>query len=259
MLETLVITLREGIEAFLIVAITLAYLRQTGRRDLASAVYWSTGIAIVASVVASIALGKASNQPLWEGILAAIAAVLVVSMVVYMLRAAKHLRRHIAEQLDRVSQRSGNGAWLGVFAFVLLMIVREGMETALLISSLMFQAEDTEMASGGLIGISLAAALAWAWSRFGSRINLPRFFQVTSVFLLLFSVQLVIYAFHEFTEAGALPLLDNSYWHLATEPFSPEGVYGHWLSYGLVIVPLGWLGVILLRERWGRQVKMKLG
>ncbi len=259
MLETLVITLREGIEAFLIVAITLAYLRQTGRRDLLSAVYWSTGIGVVASMFASVALSHASSQPLWEGILATVAAVLVISMVVYMLRAAKHLRRHIAARLDQVSQRAGTGAWLGVFAFVLLMIVREGMETALLISSLMFQVQDGEMLSGGLLGILLAAALAWAWSRFGSRINLPRFFQATSVFLLLFSVQLVIYAFHEFSEAGALPGLDNAYWHLATEPFSPEGVYGHWLSYGLVIVPLGWLGVILLRERWGGQPKAKLG
>lgn len=250
MLETLVITLREGIEAFLIVAITLAYLRQTGRRDLLSAVYWGTGVALLVSALASVALGKASNQPLWEGILAAIAAVLVISMVVYMLRAAKHLRRHIAEQLDRVSQRSGSGAWLGVFAFVLLMIVREGMETALLISSLMFQVQDSEMVSGGLLGVGLAGALAWGWSRFGSRINLPRFFQATSAFLLLFSLQLVIYAFHEFSEADALPLLDNAYWHLATEPFSPEGVYGHWLSYGLVIVPLGWLGAVTLRQRW---------
>ena len=249
MLETLVITLREGIEAFLIVAITLAYLRQTGRKDLLSAVYWSTACGVFASVLASIALGKAGNKPLWEGILAAIAAVLVVSMVVYMLRAAKHLRRDIAAHLDRVSERAGKGAWLGVFAFVLLMIVCEGMETALLISSLMFQVQDQEMAIGGLLGISLAAALAWGWSRFGSRINLPRFFQVTSVFLLLFSVQLVIYAFHEFTEAGAVPWLDNSYWHLATEPFSPEGVYGHWLSYGLLIVPLAWLGGVVLCQR----------
>lgn len=77
MLSTAVITLREGIEAFLIVAITLAYLRKTGRMQLVPAVLWGVGVAVVASVVAGYFFGQADNKPLWEGMLAAIAAVLV--------------------------------------------------------------------------------------------------------------------------------------------------------------------------------------
>ena len=96
MLPTLLVTLREGIEAFLIVAITLAYLRKSGRAALAPAVYWGTGTALVLSVVAGYWFGEAENKPLWEGILAAAAAVMVMSMVVYMLKAAKHLRSDIA-------------------------------------------------------------------------------------------------------------------------------------------------------------------
>lgn len=61
------------------------------------------------------------------------------------------------------------------------------------------------------------------------------FFQVTAIFMVLFCIQLAIYAIHEFSEAGALPLVDNEYWHEVTEPFGPEGVYGTWLSYGLVL------------------------
>ncbi len=68
------------------------------------------------------------------------------------------------------------------------------------------------------------------------------------MFLLLFVVQLAVYAFHELTEAGVLPL-DNTYWHMATEPYGPEGTYGHWLSYGLVALPLGWLLLASLGQR----------
>ena len=73
--------------------------------------------------------------------------------------------------------------------------------------------------------------------------NLKRFFQVTSLFLVLFTIQLFIYAFHEVTEAGAVPGLNNEFWHLATEPYGPEGVYGEWLTYFMVLIPAGWLAL----------------
>ncbi|HEY3076508.1 MAG TPA: iron permease, partial [Burkholderiales bacterium] len=74
------------------------------------------------------------------------------------------------------------------------------------------------------------------------------FFRVTSVFLLLFAVQLIIYAFHEATEANLLPL-DNAYWHLATEPYGPEGEYGALLTYALVLVPAAWLAISAMKVR----------
>ena len=80
------------------------------------------------------------------------------------------------------------------------------------------------------MGITLAALLAWAWSRYGHRVNLALFFQVTSIFLLLFAVQLLVYSFHELTEAKVLPL-DNQYWHDATEAYA-EGVYARDLLAG---------------------------
>jgi high-affinity iron transporter len=249
MLSTAVITLREGIEAFLIVAITLAYLRKTGRMQLVPAVLWGVGVAVVASVVAGYFFGQADNKPLWEGMLAAIAAVLVASLTVYMWRTAKRMRSEIGARLEAASTKPGRAAWIGVFAFVLLMIVREGMETALLISVQLFQQDSGAILAGALAGTAGAALVAWGWSRYGHRVNLQRFFQVTAVFLLLFSVQLAIYAFHEFTEGGLLPGLDNEYWHLATEPYGPEGRYGEWLSYSLVLVPLAWLALSALRDR----------
>ena len=99
---------------------------------------------------------------------------------------------------------------------------------------------------GALAGLALAALLAWAWSRYGHRVDLALFFRVTSVFLLLFAVQLIVYAFHEATEGNLLPL-DNAYWHIATEPYGPEGEYGALLTYALVLIPAGWLAISALK------------
>jgi len=93
--------------------------------------------------------------------------------------------------------------------------------------------------------------LAWAWVRYGQLVNLALFFKVTSVFLVLFAFQLVIYSFHEATEANLLPL-DNAYWHVATEPYGPEGQYGALLTYLLVLVPAAWLVFAALKTRLAR-------
>ena len=249
MLTTLLVTLREGIEAFLIVAITLAYLRKTNRTALSPAVYWGTGVAVVLSVIAGILFREAENKPMWEGLLAAAAAIMVLSMVVYMLKASKRMRGDIAAKVDVAAAKPGAGAWFGVFAFVLLMIVREGMETALIMSTLLFEQGSRNLLIGASAGVVLAALLAWAWSRYGQRVNLKRFFQVTSLFLVLFTVQLFIYAFHEFTEVGLIPGIDNEYWHVATEPYGPEGVWGAWLTYLMVLVPGGWLALAWWHDR----------
>jgi high-affinity iron transporter len=240
MLQIFVITLRESIEAFLIVAITLAYLRKTGRTALMPAAYWGTGIAVALSVVLGVALAEVAVQPLWEGLLAAIAAALVLGMVIYMMRAAKHLRTQIGAKIESAALKAGTGAWLGVFAFVVLMVTREGMETAFIVNALALQTQSMQMLIGSALGIALASVVAWAWSRYGHRVKLQLFFQMTSIFLLMFVVQLLIYSFHELTETNLLPI-DNVYWHEATEPYGPEGLYGQLLSYGLVMVPLAWL------------------
>ena len=256
MFPTFMISLREGIEAFLIVAMTLAYVRKTGREALVSAVYWGTGVAAVTSFIAMLFFREADNKPLWEGILAAIASVMVLSLTIYMFRNARKIRGDIAAKVEAAASRTSNAAWWGVFAFVLLMIVREGMETALVLTALAFSSDSGDMFAGALIGVSGAAAIAWAWGRYGHRINVALFLQVTAVFLILFVVQLFIYSFHEFTEAGALPYLDNEYWHLTTEPYGPEGQYGQWLSYCMVIVPMAWLVFAWLKDRKARNANL---
>jgi high-affinity iron transporter len=252
MLQAFVITLREGLEAFLIVAISLSYLRKIDRRELVPAVHWGIAVSVVLSIAAGVLLQRASNQALWEGILAIVAAVLVASLTVHMLRAARRMRREIEGRLSASASRTGAAAFLGVFVFTLLMITREGMETALLMNALLFQIQSAQIIAGAAAGTLVAATIAWLWSRYGYRVNLARFFQVTAVFLLVFVVQLLIYGFHELTEAGLFPNSEALHW--ATEPYGPDGRYGQYFTYLLVALPLGWLAMshLLTRDRAAR-------
>jgi high-affinity iron transporter len=244
MVQAFVITLREGLEAFLIVAISLAYLRKTGRSELVPAIHWGIGASILLSIGAGLLLSKARNQALWEGILGITAAFLVASLTVHMWRAGRHMKKDIEGKLAASSLKVGPAAFWGVFAFTLLMITREGMETAMLMNALLFQVQAMSIIGGAVAGTLASAFIAYLWSRYGHRVNLARFFQVTAVFLLVFVVQLLIYGFHELAEAHVLPNREALHW--ATEPYGPDGVYGQYLTYMLVALPLGWLAVASL-------------
>lgn len=247
MLESFVITLREGIEAFLIVAISLAYLKKSGKAQLIPAVHWGIVTAVVASIGAGVLLQRASNQALWEGILATVAAVLVGTLTIQMMRNARKIRSEIESSLKRSTERPTFAAFFGVFMFTVLMISREGMETALLMNALLFQVQKFEMILGAVLGLAVAGGMAFAWSKHGHRINLGRFMQVTSIFLLVFVVQLLIYGFHELSEAHIFPSSD--FWHQVTEPYGPDGRYGQFLTYGLILIPAAWLFMAWLKDR----------
>jgi high-affinity iron transporter len=239
MFPAFLITLREGLEAFLIVAISLTYLRKTGRSQLIPAVHWGIGLSILISIGAAFLFSRASNQALWEGVLALAAAALVATLIVHMWRHGKRLKREIETRLEASALQLGAKAFAGVFLFTVLMITREGMETALLMGTLIFQNSPVEIIAGAAGGVLCAAFVAWLWSKYGHRVNLALFFQVTAVFLAVFVVQLVIYGLHELTEANLFPGSEALHW--ATEPYGPDGRYGQFLTYLLVLLPLGWL------------------
>ncbi|HJO02678.1 MAG TPA: FTR1 family protein [Acidobacteriota bacterium] len=247
MLSSYVITLREGLEAFLIIAISLAYLRKSGRARLVPAIYWGVAASVVVSIIAAVFFARAANQALWEGILALVAAAMVASLTVHMWRSAKHLKGNIEQHLGDAARSDGRGALFGVFVFTLFMITREGMETALLMNVLFRQIQSIPLIVGAVAGILTAAIVACLWSRYGHRVNLGLFFQVTAVFLLVFVAQLLIYGFHELTEANVLPYSEPLHW--ATEPYGPDGRYGRYITYMLVAMPLAWLTFASLRHR----------
>ena len=149
------------------------------------------------------------------------------------------LKSEIEGRLRESAAKTGSAAWLGVFLFTLLMISREGMETALLMGTLVTQVQAMSIIGGAIAGTLAAAGVAMMWSRYGHRVNLALFFQVTAIFLLVFVAQLLIYGFHELTEANLFPGSEALHW--ATEPYGPDGVYGQYLTYMLVAMPLTWL------------------
>src|SRR5687767_10722373 len=196
MIPALIIVFREGFEAFITVAIIFAYLRKTGRDFLRPAVYWGIGVSLIASVGLGFVLMRV-NQPLWEGILGIVAVVLVVSFVIHLWRTAPKLKENMEVRLEVAStKRSKILSLAAVFFFTVLMITREGMEAALML----IQVRTGRFIIGGLAGLAAAGLMAWAWGRYGQRINLKHFFQVTGIFLLLFSLQILVYSFHEFSE-----------------------------------------------------------
>lgn len=244
MIPALIIVFREGFEAFLTVAIIFAFLRKTGRDWLRPAVY----AGIVASIVASFALGwwlMRVNQSFWEGVLGLIAAVLVASFVVHVWRTAPKMKGDMERRLDvYASPVSRFLAVAGVFGFTTLMVTREGMETALML----IQVRNSRFILGSLLGIGAAAAMSWAWAHYGHRIDVKRFFQVTGLFLLLFTVQILVYSIHEFSEAEVLGRWSEAI-HNATEPYSPVGIYGKWLSIAMVGLCAVWLIGASMKDR----------
>lgn len=252
MFQAFVITLREGIEAFLIIAISITYLKKSGRSALLPAIHWGIVAAVILSIGSGLLFSRASNQALWEGVLAIIAAVSVGSMTVQLWRKARFIKSNIEHHLEASVHKPSASAFMGVFLFTVLMITREGMETALLLNTLLFQIKSNSMVAGALGGTLIAAALAVLWSKHGHRVNLGRFLQVTAIFLMVFVVQLLIYGFHELTEANVLPL--DQRWHEWTEPFGPDGIYGQMLTYLMVLLPAGWLLVTVLKDRHKKTV-----
>ncbi len=236
MLEAFVITLREGLEAFLIVAFSVAYLRKSGRSGLVSAVYWGIASAIATSAVGGYLLYHAANQEWVDGPLALAAAVSVTWMVIHMWRSGRRMKGDIEGHLRESSGRVGAGAFAGVFLFTVLMVAREGMETALLLLQLRTA---LHLVAGAILGVAGAAGVAWLWSRFGQRVNLGLFFQMTAIFLFVFVVQLTIYGVHEMSEQNLLPF--SPIIHERTEAWGPDSQFGHMLTYLLVALPLGWL------------------
>jgi high-affinity iron transporter len=242
------IALREGIEAFLIVALTLSYLARTGRRGLSRAVYAAIAASAVTCAAAGWLFSKAVNQPLWEGILALTAAALVGSLLVYMKRVSGRLKSDIEGRLEaRASAGNPTRAYWGVFAFTLLMITREGMETALLISTALFQLKSSAVFLGLLLGLVSAATIGILWTKLGKGVDLKTLLNVSSVFLAIFLVQLVLYGVHELTEARLFPASQAV--HDATEILGPDGRIGQLLAYALAVIPTAWLLGIWWRRR----------
>jgi FTR1 family protein len=195
--------LREGVEAALIIGITLAYLNKIRRPDLRRSVFAALAAAFLASIGCAILLSRLQlNEDIFEGWVMLGAAFFVVTMVIFMMRAGKKLKGEIE---GKIGSLAGRGSQAGVFLFVFLMVLREGAETVLILAGVTLNSSALLSFIGTLLGVSAAVLFGVMFVKGSVRINLQKFFRVTTVILFLVAAQLVISGLHELSENGVLP------------------------------------------------------
>ena len=201
MFEALVITLREGVEAALVLAIALSLIDRGGLGRLRGALFAGAAAALAASIaVAALAARITYNEELAEGIAKLTGAVLVVALVWWMWKSAPHLKREIESGIQR-----GGGSWSGLFLFSFGMVFREGVETAIFLSASGFNSAGVARWLGALAGLLLAAIFGVLFARGTLRTPLKPFFSITSAVLILIAFQLLVGGLHELSEAQVLP------------------------------------------------------
>jgi high-affinity iron transporter len=205
-LSAFLIALREGVEASLVVGIILVYLSRTGRAHLARYAWYGVAAAVALSLAIAIALERWQiSEDGFEGVLLLAAAAFVITMIVWMNRVARHLKKEIEQKVEAYAVRAGKAAGWGIFAFVFLMVVREGAELALILRAVELSTEGLQTWIGTLAGIAAAVAVGVFFFKGTLRIPLQRFFAATSVILMLVVFQLALTGLHELSEAQWLP------------------------------------------------------
>jgi high-affinity iron transporter len=203
LLQAFIITLREGVEAALIIGITLAYLNKIQRQDLRKSVFVGLIAAFIASIGVAVLLSRFQlNEDLFEGWVMLAAALFVVTMIIFMMRTGRKLKGEIESKLGSLA---GRGSQLGVFLFVFLMVLREGAETVLILSAVTLESSALQSFLGTLLGVSAAILFGVMFVKGTVKINLQKFFRVTTVILFFVAAQLLISGLHELSEYGVLP------------------------------------------------------
>lgn len=206
MFQSFVIALREGVEAALIVGIILGQLKKTEREKWSRIVYWGVAAAVIASLVGAYALGRLQiNQDVLEGWLMLAGALFVATMAVWMWKTGRHLKQEIETKLSQLSSNPSPAAMVGLFLFVFLMVFREGVETVLFLAVVSLRTSELLDFMGGIIGLALAIGLGIAFFKGSLKVNLRRFFAVTTLVLLVVAAQLLVAGIHELSEAQILP------------------------------------------------------
>src|SRR5438876_1968042 len=202
LLQAFIVTLREGVEAALIIGITLAYLTKIGRPDLRKSVFAALGCAFVASIGVAILLSRFQfNEDLFEGWVMLAAAFFVVTMIIFMMWTGRKLKGQIESKLGTLA---GRGSQIGIFLFVFLMVLREGAETVLILSAVSLNSSALLSFLGTLFGVLAAVLFGVMFVKGSVRINLQKFFRVTTVILFFVAAQLLVSGLHELSENGLI-------------------------------------------------------
>jgi high-affinity iron transporter len=219
MLATLVIFLREGVEASMIIAILLAYLNRIGRRDHFRDVFIGVGAALVlAGAGGAVAYETIRSydgsrvQTIFETVTYLVAATVLTYMTFWMRRHARSLSKELRARAD--AALDGKARWgLGLLAFQ--AVGREGLETVVFTLAIIFSTSTAGALSGAVIGLAGALGIAFVIYRLGHKLNLAKFFTVIGVLLMIFAAGLLADSVENLQQLGWLPVLAAPMWHSA--------------------------------------------
>jgi high-affinity iron transporter len=262
MLPSFLLSLREGIEAALIIGIVIGTLQKINRTDYVKTVWVGAACAAAVSLLAVIVLNKVGTslegeaEEIFEGFTMLVAAGVLTWMIFWMSRQARQLRSELESGVRRAASLAGHGA---LFLLAVTAVVREGIELALFLTAAAMTSSAQAVMTGALLG--LGAAILLGWSLFTSivRLDLRRFFQVTGVLLVLFAAGLVAHGVHEFNELGWIPPIIEHIWdiNLVLDENSSFGqlltaLFGYNANPSLseILAYIGYFVVILSGLRW---------
>ncbi len=217
MFPSFLLALREGLEAALIIGIVLGALKKINRPELNRAVWYGAGSAVIISILSAFAINiigasfEGTAEEIFEGITMLLAAGILTWMIFWMQRQAHNLKYELeAEVRHAASQKSGRA----LFALAFFAIVREGIELVLFLTAASIATSTQETIIGATLGLGTAVLLGYLLFATTVRLNLKRFFQVTSVLLILFAAGLVAHGMHEFIEVGWIPAGIEHIWDM---------------------------------------------
>jgi high-affinity iron transporter len=220
---TFVLMLREGLEAALIIGILLAYLASIDRKDAARSIWFGVGLAVLASASAAVLLFLAkaefegTSEQIFEGLSSLTAVVFLTWMIFWMRRNAVNLKRSLQARLDRALDSPRT---IGLAAVAFLVVVREGIESALFLFATIGRVGVGGGTIGAVLGLATAIALGIAIYKGGVRLNLSLFFTLTGTFLLVVAAGLTAFGIHELIEAGLIPFGTQNLWDV--RPILPD-------------------------------------
>ncbi|MHA2142349.1 MAG: FTR1 family iron permease [Candidatus Thorarchaeota archaeon] len=231
----LVISLREGIEAALVIAVMLSYLHKTNRDDLRRYVLGGTAVALLSSVGVALVMGlvwgilEGPILATFEGVVVLIAALLLTTMILWMWKAGPNISSEIEESVER---RSLSQSGIGVALLAFALVMREGVELVLFSMALVIQ-DGLEVYLGVTLGLLMAVVLGLGIYQGSLRISLKSFFKWTSAFLILVAAGMIAYGIHELQEAGLLLIGPIEVWNI-NPPVLPDGSYPLLHDKGLI-------------------------
>ena len=226
MLPSYLLSLREGLEAALIIGIVLGAVSKIRRNDLKPAVWFGTLSAVFVSILTAALLTslgmslEEEAEQTFEGITMHIAAGILTWMIFWMSKQARFLRTELEDGVNKAAAGTGMRA---VFLLAFMAVVREGVELAIFVTAAFFAGNQGETSAnliqilaGAILGLGTSVLLGYTIFASTVRLDLRRFFQVTGILLILFAAGLVAYGVHEFNEVGWLPSIIEHVWDVNT-------------------------------------------